>query len=36
MMGNTYIDLIFITLVALAVTFMLWVLWNFHKAARKP
>jgi hypothetical protein len=35
-MGNTYSDLLFIILMALSVAFMLWVLWNFHKAERKP
>jgi hypothetical protein len=35
-MGNKYSDLLFIILMALSVAFMLWVLWNFHKAERKP
>jgi hypothetical protein len=34
-MGSTYGDLLFIILTALAVAFMLWVLWNFHKAERE-
>jgi hypothetical protein len=36
LMGNKYSDLLFIILMALSVAFMLWVLWNFHKAERKP
>ncbi len=35
-MSSTYGDLLIIILMALSVAFMLWVLWNFHKAARKP
>jgi hypothetical protein len=35
-MGNNYGDVLFIILMALSVAFMLWVLWNFHKAERKP
>jgi len=35
-MGSIYSDSLFFILMALSVTFMLWVLWNFHKAGRKP
>jgi len=34
-MGSTYSDSLFFILIALSVAFMLWVLWNFHKAGRK-
>ncbi len=34
-MVSIYSDLLFSVPMALAVTFMLWVLWNFHKAGRE-
>ncbi len=34
-MGSTYSDLLSIAITALAVAFLLWVLWNFHKAERE-
>ena len=34
-MGSTYIDSLFFILMALSVAFMLWALWNFHKAERE-
>jgi len=33
-MGSIYSDSLFFILMALSVTFMLWVLWHFHKAER--
>ena len=34
-MGSSYSDLFTLILMALAVGFMLWALWNFHKAERE-
>jgi len=34
-MDGTYSDLLTFILLALAVGFMLWALWNFHKAERE-
>jgi hypothetical protein len=33
--GGNYRDALLFILMALSVAFMLWVLWNFHKAGRK-
>jgi hypothetical protein len=35
-MSTSYRDLSLIISIGLATAFMLWVLWNFHKAGRKP
>jgi hypothetical protein len=35
-MGISYRDLFLIIPLGLAEAFMLWVLWNFHKAGHKP
>ena len=34
-MGDNFHDDLLFILMALSVSFMLWVLWNFHKAGRK-
>jgi hypothetical protein len=33
---SAFVDYFFLISMAVAVGFMLWVLWNFIKAARKP
>jgi hypothetical protein len=35
LMDSTLRDLLFLTPMGIAVAFMLWVLWNFHKAERE-
>jgi hypothetical protein len=35
-MSTSYRDLLFFIPMGLGEAFMLWVLWNFHKAGRKP